>query len=82
MHGHETIGSAERSTNVDEMRDSFHTISGGDYAKKLFRLFGKKRVMQELDNFLELKFFPRTGGGIGVTRMINAMKKQAEFSSL
>lgn len=79
MHGHETIGSAERSTDVVEMREGFHTISGGEYAKKLFRLFGKKRVMQELDNFLSYDFFPRTGGGIGVTRMINAMKKQAEL---
>ncbi len=79
MHGHETIGSAERSTSVDEMREGFHTISGGEYAQKLFRLFGKKRVLQELDTFLSHNFFPRTGGGIGVTRMINAMKKQAEL---
>jgi len=77
MHGHETIGSAERSTNVDEMRQEFHTISGGEYAQKLFKLFGKKRVLNELDNFLSHDFFPRTGGGIGVTRMINAMKQQA-----
>lgn len=79
MHGHETIGSAERSTDVEEMRQGFHTISGGEYAQKLFRLFGKKRVLNELENFLAFKFFPRTGGGIGMTRMINAMKKQAEL---
>ena len=78
MHGHETIGSAERSTNVDEMRQEFYTISGGEYAKKLYNLFGKQRVVQELDDFLSHKFFPRTGGGIGMTRMINALKKQAE----
>lgn len=75
MHGHETIGSAERSTNADEMREEFHTISGGEYAKKLFKLFGKKRVLNELDNFLSFNFFPRTGGGIGVTRMINAAQQ-------
>ncbi len=79
MHGHETIGSAERSTNVGEMRHEFHTISSGAYAQKLFKLFGKKRVLHELDNFLALNFFPRTGGGIGVTRMINAMHKQTEL---
>lgn len=79
MHGHETIGSAERSTSIDEMREGFHTISGGEYAQKLFRLFGKKRVLKELDTFLSHNFFPRTGGGIGVTRMISAMKKQAEL---
>lgn len=75
MHGHETIGSAERSTNVDEMKQEFYTISEGGYAKKLFDLFGKKRVEKELQEFLSLDFFPRVGGGIGVTRLINAMQK-------
>ncbi len=80
MHGHETIGSAERSTNIDEMRQEFNTISGGAYAQKLYNLFGKKRVVRELEDFLSHQFFPRTGGGIGMTRMINALKKQAATS--
>ena len=75
IEGHETIGSAERSTNADEMKHEFYTISGGKYAQKLFDLFGKKRVEKELNEFLELSFFPRSGGGIGVTRLINAVKK-------
>ena len=75
LYGHETIGSAERSANIAEMRQEFHTISGGGYAQKLFDLFGKKRVLKELDEFLSLDFFPRSGGGIGLTRLINAMKK-------
>jgi aspartyl/asparaginyl-tRNA synthetase len=75
MYGHETIGSAERSTNVDEMRQEFYTISDGGYAKKLFDLFGKDRVVKELNEFLSYDFFPRTGGGIGMTRMINAVKQ-------
>jgi hypothetical protein len=77
MHGHETIGSAERSSNVDEMRDSFYTISEGKYAGKLFELFGKERVEAELNDFLALPFFPRVGGGIGMTRIINAFEKQS-----
>jgi aspartyl/asparaginyl-tRNA synthetase len=76
MHGHETIGSAERSSNVDEMRESFYTISDGKYAEKLFDLFGKERVESELNDFLALTFFPRVGGGIGMTRMINAFEKE------
>lgn len=76
MHGHETIGSAERSSNVEEMRESFYTISDGKYAEKLFELFGKERVEAELNDFLSLEFFPRVGGGIGMTRMINAFEKQ------
>ena len=75
MYGNETIGSAERSTNIEEMREEFHTISDGGYAKLLYYLFGKERVEKELDEFLSLKFFPRVGGGIGMTRMILAVKK-------
>lgn len=74
MYGHETIGSAERSSNAEEMREKFYTISEGGYAKKLFELFGNERVEKELEEFLALDFFERSGGGIGMTRMINACK--------
>lgn len=74
IHGMETIGSAERSCNKDEMRDVFNTISGGEYAELLFTQFGKERVSKELDEFLSKNFFQRSGGGIGITRMIRAMK--------
>ena len=73
--GKETVGSAQRSTNADEMRKEFHTISDGKYAQKLFDLFGKDRVEKELEEFLSFNFFPRSGGGIGVTRMIDAIKQ-------
>ena len=53
----------------------FHTISDGMYADLLFKLFGKERVEKELDEFLSFDFFPRFGGGIGVTRMISALEK-------
>jgi hypothetical protein len=56
------------------MKNEFYTISDSKYAKKLFDLFGKKRVEQELEEFLNLEFFPRSGGGIGLTRLINARK--------
>ena len=74
MHGMETIGSAERSCNVDEMRDQFHTISDGEYAKLLFNHFGRKRVEDELEEYLALDMFERFGGGIGVTRMVRALQ--------
>lgn len=74
IHGMETIGSAERSCNKEEMRDVFNTISGGEYAELLFSQFGKERVSKELDEFLSRDFFQRSGGGIGMTRMIRAMK--------
>lgn len=78
MDGMGTIGSAERGTDVKEMRDSFYTISEGGYAKKLFELFGKERVEAELEAFLALPFFPRYGGGIGVTRLIQSVEKSAK----
>lgn len=76
MYGNETIGSAERSSDVEQMRHEFYTISGGKYAEKLFDLFGKERVEKELNEFLELSFFPRYGGGIGLTRLITANKRK------
>jgi aspartyl/asparaginyl-tRNA synthetase len=75
LGGMETIGSAERSCDVDMMRDTFHSIVGGEYAELLFKLFGKERVEAELEKFLEFDFFQRVGGGIGVTRMIPALEK-------
>ncbi len=74
LFGMETIGSAERSTDPDEMRHLFMTISNGAYANTLFAKFLQERVLAELDEFLKLKFFPRCGGGIGMTRMIRALK--------
>lgn len=72
LYGQETIGSAERSSNVREMKDMFFNIEGGAYANKLFQLFGRDRVIDELDEFLSLDFFPRFGGGIGMTRLARA----------
>ena len=74
IHGMETIGSAERSSDADWMRKQFHTISDGEYANLLFNHFGKKRVEDELEEYLKLDMFDRFGGGIGVTRMVRAMK--------
>ena len=73
LGGMETIGSAERSIDVDEMRRTFHTISDGKYAQLLHTKFGRERVEKELDEFLEFDFFPRSGGGIGVQRLMRAM---------
>jgi aspartyl/asparaginyl-tRNA synthetase len=73
LGGMETIGSAERSTDVAEMREMFNTISDGGYAELLHDLFGRDRVQAELDEFLSHDFFPRVGGGIGLTRMISAL---------
>jgi hypothetical protein len=38
----------------------------------LFELFGKERVEKELEEFLSHDFFPRFGGGIGMTRLARA----------
>ena len=73
LGGMETIGSAERSTDKEQMRDTFYTISDGGYAQLIIDKFGKERVEKELDDFLSFDFFPRSGGGIGVTRLISAL---------
>ncbi len=74
MYGMETIGSAEREVDKEIMRKRFDTISNGGYAQKLYDLFGRERVEKELNEFLELEFFPRFGGGIGMTRIMRAYK--------
>ena len=71
--GMETIGSAERSTDKEQMRETFHTISDGQYAELLYKLFGKERVEKELEEFLSFDFFPRSGGGIGMQRLMSAL---------
>lgn len=74
LYGMETIGSAERSCNIEEMRHDFFTVSNGMYAETLFAKFGKERVIAELENFLSKPMIPRFGGGIGVTRLVRAME--------
>ena len=74
LGGMETIGSAERSTDKEQMRDTFYTISDGQYAQLIIDLFGRSRVEKELEDFLSFDFFPRSGGGIGVTRLISALQ--------
>ncbi|MBN2585173.1 transposase [Patescibacteria group bacterium] len=74
LHGMETFGGAERSCNANEMRYNFYHISDGEYAGKLFGLFGRERVERELENYLSLAMRPRFGTGIGVTRLIRALK--------
>ena len=73
ISGQETIGSAERADDPKEMRDQFMSISDGMYADLLFEKVGHERGEKELDKFLGLDFFPRVGGGIGITRLLHAM---------
>ena len=37
-------------------------------------LFGEERTMAEMEEFLKFNFIKRSGGGIGVTRLIRSMK--------
>jgi len=76
MAGVETIGSAERSCNPDEMNHFFKTIIDGQYAQLLYNMFGKKAVDEELDEFLSHKFFTRSGGGIGMSRLMDFFEKE------
>lgn len=78
LYGQETIGSAERSSDPEMMRRMFYTIENGGYCNKLFELFGKERVEAELEQFLSMDFFPRFGGGIGMTRMARAYQLMKE----
>ena len=74
LSGQETIGSAERETDKEEMQHQFNTIMDGSYSKKLYELFGSTRTDLEMKDYLDFNFFKRSGGGIGVTRLIRSMK--------
>jgi aspartyl/asparaginyl-tRNA synthetase len=76
LSGVETFGSAERSSNVDEMRRMFHTISDGKYANILFGQFTKERVEKELNEYLSYDMIQRVGGGIGITRLIRSLEME------
>jgi len=80
LYGMETIGSAERSCNVDEMRELFYSISDGQYAKLLFNHFGQLRVERELEEYFSLNTFERFGGGIGLTRICRALRLNGEVA--
>lgn len=76
LSGQETIGSAEREVDKEVMRTRFNTIMNEGYKNKLYELFTEKRTEGELDEYLNFKFFTRSGGGIGVTRLIRSMEKE------
>jgi aspartyl/asparaginyl-tRNA synthetase len=78
LFGQETIGSAERSCDVESMREMFYTIEDGKYSNKLFELFGKDRVEEELEDFLKHNFTDRVGCGIGMSRLLRAYKMLKE----
>lgn len=71
IRGMETIGSAVRSCDVEQMKESFRTSVNGEYAKTLYEKFGKDRVHNELDEYFKMKMIPRSGGGMGFTRLLN-----------
>ena len=56
------------------MVDRFKAIMDGAYKNKMYELFGEERTMAEMDEFLKFDFIKRSGGGIGVTRLIRSMK--------
>lgn len=80
--GQETVGSAERSCSVEEMKQGFYSNTDGGYARKLFKEFGKERTISELNDYLASDFIPRFGGGIGITRLIQALKKYDLYDAI
>ena len=71
-------------TDFPEMTSPFWNMSRNDdgkTAKKIDVILGgmetigsQERVEAELEKFLEFDFFPRVGGGIGLTRLLRAVE--------
>lgn len=79
LFGLETIESAERATNKEEMRNLFYTISSGSYATELCKKFGKDRILSELDDYLTLPMFERFSGSVNISALEHAFKKAHLF---
>lgn len=79
LYGVETIGAAERETDVEHMRKRFFSLENGSYAQTLFDKFGKDRVLMELEEYLSIPMIKRFGGGIGLTRLARAMQQSDLF---
>ena len=58
---------------------NFKSISNGEYSQLLFDLFGKERVLRELETYFLHNMIPRYGGAFGVTRLARAMKQKGLF---
>ena len=80
--GAETIGSAERSCDVNEMHDEFFKTADGEYSETLMNKFGEDRVKFALDKYLSHTFIPRSGMGIGICRLIDDMDKRGMIDEL
>ena len=74
MSNNNIINILSNNSNINIENVMFNSISNGEYANTLFAQFSKERVQQEMNDFLSKDFMPRFGGGIGMTRMIRAMK--------
>jgi len=80
LHGKETIGSAERAVDVDQMREDFSKFKDGQYREFLIEEFGKMRVMEEIENYLSQDFIERCSGSIGITRLQQGLIKEGILS--
>jgi len=76
LSGQETLGSAERSQNVVEMRKMLDNLESGEYKQLLYRQFGQERVDAEVETFLSLNMSARFGGGLGLTRLLHSLKTE------
>lgn len=74
IDGLEVIHSAEMSINKEEMRDQFYKMNNRNYSNSLFANYGKERVEQELEEYLNLDFSTRAGGYIDINKFIDTMK--------
>lgn len=74
IHGFESAGTAVRSCNTEEMKKQITKQDSGEYIKAMYKHFGKDRVDKEINEYLDYKFIPRCGGGLGMSRIIRGLK--------
>lgn len=87
--GVETIGSAERSCDIEQMHDEFYNTAGGEYAEVVNEKLGEERMKKRLNKYLHegpngmaREFIERSGMGIGMCRLIDDMDKRGLIDRL
>lgn len=75
IDGVETVGSAVRSCNKDEMLDMLKKQDKGKYLTTMYKYFGEETIKNEVNDYFSYKFIPRCGLGIGTSRLIKALER-------
>ena len=75
LWGIKVIEGAQRADCPRKARKQFYALGARGHSRALFSHFTRARVQRELEEFLSLSFFERSGGTVRLARLADAMIK-------